>query len=161
VPAAVGVTDCVPLVDWVPLHAPLAVQAVALVEDHVKVALPPRVMVAGATEIIAVGAAGAFTVSVADWLVLPPEPVHVRVYVSVPAAAGVSVALPLVNCEPLHAPLAVHAVAFVEDQVRVLVAPRRIDVGLTAIVSVGAAGAPTVTVAEAFALPPLPVHVRV
>ena len=43
-PAAAGVSDCVPLVFSVPLHAPLAVHDVALVDDQVNVALEPRVM---------------------------------------------------------------------------------------------------------------------
>jgi hypothetical protein len=38
-PAAVGVTDCVPLRASVPVHPPLAVQLAALVADQVKVAL--------------------------------------------------------------------------------------------------------------------------
>jgi hypothetical protein len=161
VPAAVGVSDLVPLVDCDPLQSPLAVHAVALVEDQVRVALPPSVMVAGATEISAVGAAGAVTVNVADCLALPPAPVQVRVYASLPVAVGVSVAVPLVAWVPLHAPLAVQDVAFVEDQVRVAVAPRTIEVGLTDIVTVGTGGALTDTVANALALPPLPLQVRV
>jgi hypothetical protein len=35
----VGVTDCDPLVASLPLHAPLAVQDVALVEDQLRVVL--------------------------------------------------------------------------------------------------------------------------
>jgi len=76
---AVGVSVAVPLVASLPLHAPLAVHPVAFVEDQVSIALPPRVIVAGFTEIRAVGAAGAFTVSVADWFALPPAPVQVSV----------------------------------------------------------------------------------
>jgi hypothetical protein len=52
-------------------------------------------------------------------------------------------------------------VAFVEDQVSVALAPSVIGVGETEIRAVGAAGALTVTVAEAFALPPDPVQVSV
>lgn len=75
---------------------------------------------------------------------------------------GVSVVVPLVDCVPLHAPLAVHEVAFVDDHVSVEFAPSVMVAGLAAIVTVGAGGALlTVTVADAFALPPLPVHVSV
>lgn len=62
-----------------PLHAPLAVHEVALVDDQVSIALEPSVMLDGATEIVTVGAEGAFTVSMAEALPLPPLPVHVNV----------------------------------------------------------------------------------
>jgi hypothetical protein len=42
-PALVGVTDCMPLVAIAPLQAPLAVQEVAPIDDHVSVALWSRV----------------------------------------------------------------------------------------------------------------------
>ena len=61
---------------------------------------------------------------------------------------------------PLHAPLAVHDVALVDDQVTVALWPTVIEVGDTAIVTVGTGGAAaTVRVAVAFALPPAPVQV--
>ena len=120
-----------------PLHAPLAVHDVALVDDQVRVALEPSVMLDGTTEIVTVGAAGVFTVSVAEALSLPPLPVHVSVYASVPAAAGVSDCVPLVASAPLHAPLAVHDVAFVDDQVRVALEPRVMAVELKDKVTVG------------------------
>jgi uncharacterized protein (UPF0212 family) len=121
----------------VPLHAPLAVHDVALVDDHVSVALDPTMIGLGETEIVTVGAAGAFTVSVAEALPLPPFPVQVSVYVSVPAAVGVSDCVPLVVCVPLHAPLAVHDVALVDDQVRVALVPRAMEVEFRAKVTVG------------------------
>ena len=72
---------------------------------------------------------------------------------------GVSVAVPLVASVPLHAPLAVHDVALVEDQVTVAVCPTVILVGETLIVTVGATGAAfTVSVAVPLADPPAPVH---
>jgi hypothetical protein len=79
VPTAVGVSVAEPLVASVPLQAPLAVHEVALVDDHVSVALDPRVIGLGETEIVTVGAAGAFTVSAAEALPVPPLPVHVNV----------------------------------------------------------------------------------
>jgi hypothetical protein len=48
----------------VPLHAPLAVQLVAFVDDHVSEALPPSVILVGDTEIVTVGA---------GWLFPPPQ----------------------------------------------------------------------------------------
>ena len=56
VPAAAGVTSCVPVAACAPVHPPLAVQAVF--DDHVSVALCPAMMVVGATEIVAVAAGG-------------------------------------------------------------------------------------------------------
>ena len=67
----------------------------------------------------AVIASAAFTVNPAEPLPDPPAPEHVSVYVSVAAALGVTVLVPLVPSAPLQAPLAVHEVAFVEDQVNV------------------------------------------
>jgi hypothetical protein len=54
---------------------------------------------------------------------------------------GVSVALPLLACVPLHAPLAVHEVAFVDDHVSVALPPTLMVVGAIDTVTVGAAGA--------------------
>jgi hypothetical protein len=68
--------------------------------------------------------------------------------------------VPLVASDPLQPPDAEHAVAFVEDQVRVEAAPLATVVGLADRVTVGAAVF-TVTVADWAALPPLPVQVRV
>jgi hypothetical protein len=47
-----------PAVGCAPIHAPLAVHAVALVDDHVSVELWPTIMGLGATLIVTVGAAG-------------------------------------------------------------------------------------------------------
>jgi hypothetical protein len=54
-PLCVGLSLSVPLVACVPVQAPLAVQEVAFVEDHVNVACSPTVMVVGATERVTVG----------------------------------------------------------------------------------------------------------
>jgi hypothetical protein len=71
------VTLNVPLVASAPLHAPLAVQDVALVDDHVTVALCPTVIEVGATAMVTVGATGAVTVKVAVAFAIPPKPVQV------------------------------------------------------------------------------------
>lgn len=47
VPAVVGVTVMVPLLDCEPLHAPLAVQDVPLVADHMSVAARPAITEVG------------------------------------------------------------------------------------------------------------------
>ena len=52
----VGLTDCDPEVDLVPDHAPDAVQAVALAEDHERVEADPDVTEVGLAEMETVGA---------------------------------------------------------------------------------------------------------
>lgn len=56
-----------------------------------------------------------------------------------PAAVGVSVALPLVACVPLQLPDAVQLVASIDDQVSVVELPRGMDVA--ASTSVGTTNA--------------------
>lgn len=80
---------------------------------------------------------------------------------SLPTAVGVSVAVPLVASVPLQAPLAVHDVALVDDQMSVAPKPRVMPDGESEIVTVGADGVFTVSVAEALPLPLLPVQVNV
>jgi hypothetical protein len=70
--------------DWdpetplVPVQPPLAVQAVALVADQVKVELLPLATVLGLLAKLMVGAA-ALTDTVADCAAVPPWPVQVSV----------------------------------------------------------------------------------
>ena len=68
-----------PLVAWVPLQPPLAVQEVALVEDQLSVLDCPAAIVAGLAENVSVGAGGAVTVTAALLEALPPLPEQVRV----------------------------------------------------------------------------------
>jgi hypothetical protein len=143
--------DTEPLVASLPVHGPPAgeldaVQAVALVELQVSVARPPAVTPAGLADSKAVGAAGgggggvvtAVTVTVvlaaAGVVPLAPEQVNVNVLVALNAAV---ITLPPVDCAPLHAPDAVHAVALVEDQVSVVVPPVVTLVGLALSETVG------------------------
>lgn len=70
--------DCVPATAFVPDQAPEATHEVALVEDHVSVALPPLFIALGPTLKVTVGAA-ALTETVADCVALPPLPVQVSV----------------------------------------------------------------------------------
>ncbi len=154
---AVGVTDVDPLVASVPLHPPLAVQAVAFLLDQLNVELVPSVILVGFAVSVTVGA-GTVTVTVADPCAEPPEPAHVSVYVVV--AFGVTVANPPVASVPLHPPLAVQEVAFVLDQLKVEPLPKITVVGLAVNVTVGA-GAFKVTVVDAFPVAPFPLQVNV
>ena len=60
-----------------PDQSPDAVQVAALLEDQAKVELPPLGTVEGLALIETVGGV-ADTVTVADWLTLPPAPVQVK-----------------------------------------------------------------------------------
>jgi len=79
------------------------------------------------------------------------------------AVSGPVDAVPLVGRVLLHPPDALHAVALVEDHVRVEDPPLVTLVGLAVSVTAGGGGGAVVTVtdAEASALPPAPVHVIV
>lgn len=71
--------DCEPLTGLAPDQPPDAVQAVALVADQVRVALPPLATVLGLVARVMVGA-GCVTETVADCAaLLPPVPVQLRV----------------------------------------------------------------------------------
>lgn len=70
--------DWEPLIALLPDQAPEAVQAVAWVDDHVSVALPPLLMALGPTLRLTVGS-GALTETVVDCTALPPGPEQVRV----------------------------------------------------------------------------------
>jgi hypothetical protein len=71
---------CEPDVALVPLQPPDAVQADALVEDHVNVDVPPWATCAGFAPSETVGAGGvALTVTVVDFDVDPPAPVQLSV----------------------------------------------------------------------------------
>lgn len=69
---------CEPLSAVLPDHPPEAAQEVACVLAQVITAVLPLVMVLGLTEraIVGAGVAGV-TVTVADWVALPPAPVQV------------------------------------------------------------------------------------
>ena len=70
--------DCEPLRALLPDQVPEAVQAVAWVDDHVRVALPPLVMALGPTLRLTVGS-GALTETVVDCAALPAGPRQVNV----------------------------------------------------------------------------------
>jgi hypothetical protein len=148
----------VPLVGWLPLHAPEALHDVALLDDQLKAALFPLLTLEGFALKLTVGAGvAADTDTVTDWVADPPAPVQVAVYF-------VAALIAVVDCEPLGAivpfqpPDATQEVALVEDHVNVEVPPLVTVVGLAVRVTVGA-GVVTVTVVDCDALPPLPVQV--
>jgi hypothetical protein len=74
----VGLTVSEPLTGRVPVHPLLAVQLVVLVVLQFSVLLWPVMIVAGAAEKLSVGAGGGLTVTLADWLIVPPAPAQVR-----------------------------------------------------------------------------------
>jgi hypothetical protein len=151
--------DFDPLIASEPLQPPDAVQAVALVEDQVRVDALPLVTLEGLALNDTVGAEGAETVTVVDCDAEPPVPVQVRVYFVVAVRAGV-VCEPAVACEPLQPPEAVQAVALVDDHVNADVAPLLTVAGVAVKVTAGA-GLLTDTVADCAAFPPLPLQVSV
>jgi hypothetical protein len=134
-----------------------------LVDDQVKVELPPLATVAGLALRETLGGGevtGAEeTVTVADWDAEPPAPVHVSVYLVV-VVRGEVVWEPLVARLPDQPSDAVHAVASVDDQVNVELPPLATPAGLVVSETVGGA-LETVTVAVWDAEPPAPVHVSV
>jgi hypothetical protein len=73
-----GGVVCEPAVAFKPLHPPEAVQAVALVDDHVSPDAAPLLTVAGFAVRVTAGA-GVVTDTVADCTALPPLPLQVSV----------------------------------------------------------------------------------
>ncbi|MBS0375268.1 MAG: hypothetical protein JSR73_11860 [Proteobacteria bacterium] len=112
----------VPLVAFVPLQPPEAVQLVALVELQVSTDVWPLAIEVGFAESAAVGAGGAPTVTMTDCCALPPAPEQLRVYVVVVVSVPVDIE-PLVVCVPVQPPEAVQLVALVELHVSIDVAP--------------------------------------
>jgi hypothetical protein len=80
-----GDTERDPAVAWLPDHAPLAVQLVAFVVDHVSMLDWPRLIDVGVAEIVTVGAvAAALTTTVSlTGALFPPAFAQVSVYVYV------------------------------------------------------------------------------
>ena len=160
VPTVVSVpVEVDPEVFCAPVHAPVAVQLVALVDDQVSVLAFPDTTVVGLAARVTVGG-GLVTVTVVDCVAVPPEPVQLNVNVLVVVRAPVGTFVPEVDLVPDHAPLAVQLVAFVDDQVRALAFPETTVEGFAVSVTVGAGGT-TVTVVDWVAVPPAPVHASV
>jgi hypothetical protein len=142
-----------PLVASAPDQPPEAVQAVALVEDQVRVEAPPLETLLGLALKLNVGA-GVETDTVTDCEAEPPAPEHVSVYLVAAVIAAVE-AEPLVALLPLHPAEAAQAVALTEDHVSVEAPPVLTVVGFALSVTEGADGV-TDTVVDWAALPPAP-----
>lgn len=84
------------------------------VDDHDNIDALPATIAPGLAPIDTVGAAPD-TVTVADWVALPPGPAHVSVKVSLWVSAPVDTD-PLRGSPPLQAPDALQLVALVDDQ---------------------------------------------
>jgi hypothetical protein len=161
-PAVVAVCVTFPEVVSAPDHAvpfappPLAVHAVAPVDDHVTVKELPMATFAGLAETAAVGGVGVPTVSVVDALAGPwfgSMLWHVTPSVNVPVVMLLSPTLPFAEPRaptkgPLNAfpPDATQPEAFVEDHVIVNAWPVATVDGVTEIAAVGADGGSTVMV---------------
>ena len=66
-----------PLIGSLPDHPPEAVQLLAFVVDQPSVAAEPLLTVPGLALRLTVGVRGADTLTVTDWLALPPAPLQV------------------------------------------------------------------------------------
>jgi hypothetical protein len=71
--------DCEPLTALLPDHPPEAVQEVALVDDQVKVDVPPLTTVLGLALILTAAVGLGLAVTVVDWAAVPPAPLQVNV----------------------------------------------------------------------------------
>jgi hypothetical protein len=100
-------------------------------------------------------------VTTAESLADPALPVQVSVKVFVDAVSAALVVDPDVGFVPLQAPLAVHDVVFSEDHCRTVVPPLATVAGVAVSVTLGAAGALTLTMTCLLADPPAPVQVSV
>ena len=148
--------DCEPLGALAPDQAPEALQAVALAEDQLNVALAPLATALGPTLKVTVGV-GDLTDTVADCEALPPGPLQIKVYVALASMAPVDCE-PIVGLLPAQAPEAVQEVALADFQVKAAVPPLLTVLGVALRATVGVVEA-TVTVVDCDALPPRPVHV--
>jgi hypothetical protein len=110
----------VPLAASGPVHAPEAVQAVALVELQMSVESPPLATDVGdaARDTVGTGSAPVTATLTESTSLVPPAPVHVNEYV-VAAVSEPVLCVPLVACTPVQPPEAVQAVALSEVQLRV------------------------------------------
>jgi hypothetical protein len=133
---------------------------VALVEDHVTVALLPEVTVVGLADKLMVGAGITVTPVLAS--ADPPLPVQVSLKVAL-ALSGPTVCVPETGLLPLQSPAAVQLLALVALQVRVMLEPESsVTRPLGVMVTTGAGvAAAMLTTAESALWPPGPEQVSV
>ena len=159
VPALVGVYVFVPDVAVEPMPGDPS-HELALLDDQVSSTLSPSAMELPSNDALTVG--GAWTVTLALSLRLPPSPVHVTVTLNVPALDGVYVLVPDVAVEPIDGePL--HELALLDDQVSSMLSPSAMELSSNDASTSGASGGGslTVTLASSLPLPPGPVQVTV
>jgi hypothetical protein len=149
--------DCDPFTALAPDQAPEAAQAVALVADQFRVALPPLVIALGPTLKVTVGV-GALMETVVDWAAVPPVPVQVKVYVALAVSDPVDWE-PLAGLVPDHPPEAAQDVALVAFHVSIELDPDATVLGAAVMLTDGAADLRE-TVADCVALPPGPLQVN-
>jgi hypothetical protein len=141
VAVSAAVATFVPDTALLPDHAPDAVHEVALVELQVNFDAVPLDTVVGSAPSVSVGAGGGVvapdTLTVTDFVVVPPPPSHVRVNVLVVVSAPVDCELDA-GFGPDQAPNPSQLVASLADQDRVDDAPLLIDAGLALSVMTGA-----------------------
>jgi hypothetical protein len=136
----------VPLVFSAPPQPPEAVHEVALVEDQVKVEVPPLPTEIGfALKVIVGNPARTDTTADCDAELLAPTQEMPKVVVALRAAVK---KVPLAFSAPLQPPDAMQDVAFVEDQLRVVALPLATVVGLALNVTAGPGDAPESLVPE-------------
>ncbi|GAB4466198.1 MAG: hypothetical protein OHK0044_05750 [Burkholderiaceae bacterium] len=155
--------DSEPVVGFVPLHAPEALQVVALVAVQLSVAALPLCTVPGVTANVSVGAGtgGALTLTVTACVTVPPAPVHESENALLAVSGPVDWDPDSGFC-PDHVPDAAHVVAFADDHVNVAAPPLATLVGSALSETVGAGGGGgalwTMTVTDCVAVPPAPLH---
>ena len=138
-----------------PVQPPEAVQAVALVEDHVSCVLPPLFTAVGLALSVAVGAGLLLTVTVTLCMALvPPGPVHCAEKVLFDVMLEI-VCVPDVATLPLQSPEPVHEVALDDDQVSCVLPPMPTDIGSALSDNVGA------PVGDSSSVPPEPQPLKI
>ena len=138
-----------PLVGSLPDQPPEALQLVALVDDQLSVDAPPLLTLEGLAVRLTVGfGGGAETLTVTDWVALPPDPLQVSAKVVVALSAPV-LALLLVGSLPDQPPEAVQLFAFVEDQLSIADPPLLTLVGVALRLTVGLTTAAFTVIAKA------------
>ena len=151
--------DCEPLSPLEPLQPPDAVQAVALLLDHVRVEEAPEFTLLGDALRVTIGAL-LETVTVADCVAGPPAPSQVSSNSVVLVRVPVDI-VPLVGTLPCQPPDALQALAPEEVQVSIELLPLATVVGEALNVTDTAACSATDTATDCVVVPPDPLQASV
>jgi hypothetical protein len=133
------------------------VQLIAFVAPQFNCAVVPTVTLAGVTLMLTAGGGIGVAVTVMLDTNGPDGPVQVSVNVVLPASGPLG-AVPLVAWGPLQPPLATQSETPCDIQLSVTESPMNALAGSATRFTIGGTGTPTMTVVEACAVPPLPVH---